>query len=154
MIRHHEGAVIMVQDLLNDSAGGQERGLPSGREHRIRPADRDLPDETPARGDVTVRVASTDRSRREGLTVTEHSLRQNCRDALLDRAEVPAQISATDPAFGGSYRSDDLCATAACEPRPYQSGQKGYPLPYSDHNGERLGRGFASPREHKMLWVL
>ena len=44
-----------------------------------------------------------------------------CRDALLDRAEVPAQISATVPAFGGSYRSDDLCATAACEPRPYRA---------------------------------
>ena len=28
---------------------------------------------------------------------------------------------ATDPAFWGSYRSDDLCATAACEPRPYQA---------------------------------
>ena len=41
-------------------------------------------------------------------------------DALLDRAEVPAQISATEPAFWGSYRSDDLCATAACEPRPYR----------------------------------
>ena len=25
------------------------------------------------------------------------------------------------PAFGGSYRSDDLCATAACEPRPYRA---------------------------------
>lgn len=23
------------------------------------------------------------------------------------------------PAFGGSHRSDDLCATASCEPRPY-----------------------------------
>jgi hypothetical protein len=28
---------------------------------------------------------------------------------------------AIEPAFGGSYRSDDLCATAACEPRPYRA---------------------------------
>ena len=49
---------------------------------------------------------------------TELGPRQICRDALLDRAEVPAQISPTVPAFWGSYRSDDLCATAACEPRP------------------------------------
>ena len=27
MIRHHEGAVIMVQDLLNDSPGGQEPAI-------------------------------------------------------------------------------------------------------------------------------
>lgn len=27
MIRHHEGAVIMVEDLLNDSAGGQEPAI-------------------------------------------------------------------------------------------------------------------------------
>ena len=26
-----------------------------------------------------------------------------------------------EPAFGGSYRSDDLSATAACEPRPYRA---------------------------------
>ena len=43
---------------------------------------------------------------------------QNGRDALLDRAEVPAQINATVPAFGGSYRSDDLCASAVREPGP------------------------------------
>ena len=24
------------------------------------------------------------------------------------------------PAFWGSYRSDDLCPSAACEPRPYR----------------------------------
>ena len=29
--------------------------------------------------------------------------------------------SAVEPAFGGSYRSDDLSATAACEPRPYRA---------------------------------
>ena len=27
----------------------------------------------------------------------------------------------TEPAFWGSYRSDDLCATAACEPRPHRA---------------------------------
>ena len=27
----------------------------------------------------------------------------------------------SEPAFWGSYRSDDLCATAACEPRPYRA---------------------------------
>jgi uncharacterized protein (DUF305 family) len=27
MIRHHEGAVIMVEDLLNESAGGQEPAI-------------------------------------------------------------------------------------------------------------------------------
>jgi hypothetical protein len=46
-----------------------------------------------------------------------------CRDALPDRAEVAAQISATEPAFWGSYRSDDLWATAACEPRPYRASR-------------------------------
>jgi hypothetical protein len=38
----------------------------------------------------------------------------------LDDREVAAQIGAQEPAFWGSYRSDDLCATAACEPRPYR----------------------------------
>ena len=36
----------------------------------------------------------------------------------LDDREVAAQIGAREPAFWGSYRSHDLCATAACEPRP------------------------------------
>ena len=50
----------------------------------------------------------------------DHHTPDLSRDALLDRVEVPAQISATVPAFWGSYRSDDLCATAACEPCPYR----------------------------------
>ena len=29
--------------------------------------------------------------------------------------------AAIKPAFGGSYRSDDLSAAAACEPRPYRA---------------------------------
>jgi hypothetical protein len=37
-----------------------------------------------------------------------------------DDREVAAQIGAREPAFGGGYRSDDLGATAACEPRPNQ----------------------------------
>lgn len=39
----------------------------------------------------------------------------------FDRPEAHAQISVQDPAFRGSYRSDDLCATAACEPHPYRA---------------------------------
>ena len=67
--------------------------------------------------------------------------RHICRDALLDRAEVPAQISATVPAFGGSYRSDDLCATAAREPRSYHQGNRaGQPAASvaADPSGEQI----------------
>ena len=53
------------------------------------------------------RVAATTR----GQTV------RRCRN----RAEVPAQISAAEPAFWGSHRSDDLYAPPACEPRPYRA---------------------------------
>jgi hypothetical protein len=45
------------------------------------------------------------------------------RDAVMRYLTVRRypQISATEPAFWGSYRSDDLCATAAWEPRPYRA---------------------------------
>jgi hypothetical protein len=43
------------------------------------------------------------------------------RDFLDRSAPAPAHISDLEPAFGGSYRSDDLCATPACEPRPYRA---------------------------------
>ena len=36
----------------------------------------------------------------------------NCRDAVLDRAEVPAQISATEPAFGGSVYDPSMAIIA------------------------------------------
>jgi hypothetical protein len=54
--------------------------------------------------------------------------------------EVPAQINATEPAFGGSYRSDDLCATAACEPRPYRAFGRA-PWLTGSIVGERDGAG-------------
>ena len=57
MIRHHEGAVIMVEDLLSDAAGGQEPAIFQLAQHiAIRPADRDLPDEAPARRAVATRA--------------------------------------------------------------------------------------------------
>ena len=63
---------------------------------------------------------------------------------------------ATLPAFGGSYRSDDLCATAACEPRPYRAIGRGMhhsgPPPAtrrsrrSAHHGYRTNRAALAQR--------
>ena len=39
----------------------------------------------------------------------------------LDDRDVAAQIGAREPAFWGSYRSDDLSATAAWRAAPYRA---------------------------------
>ena len=50
----------------------------------------------------------------------------------LDRHRASPLVAAerSEAAVGGSYRSDDLCTTAACEPRPY-------PMPLSGHSAHR-----------------
>ena len=41
---------------------------------------------------------------------------------VLRQATLRRRRRTSEPAFWGSYRSDDLCATAACEPRPTSLG--------------------------------
>ena len=45
-------------------------------------------------------------------------VRATCPGTTTGAANRTPRSMRSLPAFGGSYRSDDLCATAACEPRP------------------------------------
>jgi hypothetical protein len=76
------------------------------------------------RGPVRSRTTAICFSRRRGQLISE---RPSSRSALPCRShgrsrsrvtEAADRTLATQPAFGGSYRSDDLGATDACAPRP------------------------------------
>ena len=58
----------------------------------------------------------------DGISADDHAAdcppRSTTSLATWSRSELKLASHVSEPAFGGSYRSDDLCATAACEPRP------------------------------------